>query len=348
MEIRNVEGHQSLHALPPRTNGRIDLRGKLRMIVDTTIHSFSLWHHFVHKPGFDFIAFAELARSMDFQGISLSLNDANYRHLGGREIERMETLRAFMKTHEMSLEIDTSGTTPAHMSEMLNVAHRLGATSLRTYTKHIGTVQQMIQKTVVDLSEVTGEACDLDVIIVLENHEDFTGSELLEIVERVDHPNLKILYDYGNSQMVLEDPFESLKVVLPYVYSVHFKDHVMIRADDAGQLTVAGVPIGEGFLPLTELTRCLLEQGLRRFTFENVWAYSAPIQDGRKALHGVNLGHGAFAYLDPPFDPARLVLRHSAHSPETLVDLEMRALNRGHYAFKQILKSLSATGIWDR
>ncbi len=318
------------------------------MIVETTIHSFSLWHHFAHKPGFDSISFAKLARSMDFQGISLSLNDANYRHLGGREIARMESLRAFLKIHEMSLEIDTSGTTPAHMSEMLNVAHRLDAKTLRTYTRHDGTVEEMMEKTVGDLSVASREACDLDVIIVLENHEDFTGSELFEIVKRVDHPNLKILYDYGNSQMVLEDPLESLKVVLPYVYSVHFKDHVMIRADDAGQLTVAGVPIGEGFLPLTELTRCLLEQGLRRFTFENVWAYSAPIQEGRKALNGVNLGHGAFAYLDPPFDPARLVLRHSAHSPETLVDLEMCALNRGHDAFKQILKSLNATGIWDR
>jgi len=71
------------------------------MIVETTIHSFSLWHHFAHKPGFDSISFAKLARSMDFQGISLSLNDANYRHLGGREIARMESLRAFLKNHEM-------------------------------------------------------------------------------------------------------------------------------------------------------------------------------------------------------------------------------------------------------
>ena len=55
------------------------------MIVETTIHSFSLWHHFAHKPDFDAIAFAELARSMGFQGISLSLNNENYRHLGGRE-----------------------------------------------------------------------------------------------------------------------------------------------------------------------------------------------------------------------------------------------------------------------
>ena len=317
------------------------------MIVETTIHSFSLWHHFAHKPGFDAIAFAELARSMGFQGISLSLNDANYRHLGGREIERMDRLRTYLTTHGMSLEVDTSDTAPAHMYEMLNVAHRMGATSLRTYPRHGGEVREMMRNTADDLAEVVQEADDLDVIIVLENHEDFTGPELAEIVERVSHPNLKILYDYGNSQMVLEDPIAALDAVLPHVHSVHFKDHVMIRAEDAGQLTVAGVPVGDGFLPLTELTRRLLDQGLRRFTFENVWAYSAPIRDGRPALDGVTLGEGAFAYFDPPFDPARVILRQSEFSPQTLVDLESQTLQRGHDGFRQVLKNLGATGNWD-
>ncbi len=317
------------------------------MIVETTIHSFSLWHHFANKPGFDAIAFAELARSMGFQGISLSLNDANYRHLGGRNTDRMDRLRAYLTTHGMSLEVDTSGTAPAHMSEMLNVAHRMGATSLRTYTRHGGPVREMLQKTADDLAEVMQKAADLGVIIVLENHEDFTGPELAEIVERVNRPNLKILYDYGNSQMVLEDPIASLDAVLPHVYSVHFKDHVMIRAEDAGQLTVAGVPVGDGFLPLTDLTSRLLEQGLRRFTYENVWAYSAPIQTGRKPLDGVGLGKGAFAYLDPPFDPAHVILRQSAFSPQMLVDLEHQALHRGHEGFRRVLRKLGASGDWD-
>ena len=184
--------------------------------------------------------------------------------------------------------------------------------------------------------------------IVLENHEDFTWTELSEIVEQVNHPNLKILYDYGNSQMVLEDPIAALNAVLPHVYSVHFKDHVMLPCKDAGRLTVAGVPVGEGFLPLAELTRRLLDQGLRRFTFENVWAYSAQIRDGRTPLPSVILGEGTFSYLNPPFDPARVILNQSEFSPQTLIDYERRALQRGHVAFRSILRKLGATGEWDR
>ena len=55
------------------------------MIVEPTIHSFSLRQHFAHKQGFDAIEFAKLAKSYGFQGLSLSLSDINYRHLGGKD-----------------------------------------------------------------------------------------------------------------------------------------------------------------------------------------------------------------------------------------------------------------------
>lgn len=308
------------------------------MQVETTIHSFGLLHHFANKPGFDCLAYADLAASLGFRGISLSLNNPQYRHLGGREDWRMDRLRDHLQGLGFSLEVDTSGTGPAHMTEMLKVAHRMGGTSLRTYTRHGGTVAEMRTATALDLAAVAPLAADLGIVIVLENHEDFTGPELAQIVEAVDHPALKVLYDYGNSQMVLEDPEVALEAVLPHVHSVHFKDHVMVRAEVAGRLTVAGVPVGEGFLPLDRLTRRLLDQGLRRFTFENVWAYSAGIRPGHEPQPGVTLGQGSFAFLEPPFDPARIVLDLSELPPGRLVDLEHQALIRGVAAFRAVLE----------
>ncbi len=317
------------------------------MRIDLTIHSFSLWHHFRHVPGFDALAFADLARQHGLQGISLSLNDANYRHLGGRDPERMDRLRAWLQGAGMSLEVDTSGTDPAHLREMLAVAARMGAGSLRTYTRHSGSPAQMAEATARDLAAVMPDAAEAGVTIVLENHEDFTGPELAAIVGQVGHRNLRILYDYGNSQMVLEDPEVALAAVLPHVAAVHVKDHVMVHPEHAGTLTVAGVPIGEGFLPIRRLTRILLEQGLRRFTFENVWAYAATIRPGREPMAGVVLGRGAFRWQEPPFDPSRIVLDQTRHREADLVAWEAAALTRGMAWFKAELRALGCTGDWD-
>ena len=180
-------------------------------------------------------------------------------------------------------------------------------------------------------------------ILALENHEDFTGPELASMVRTVDHPNLRILYDYGNSQMVLEDPEAALDATLPFVHSVHAKDHVMVRAEDSphNKLTVAGVPMGEGFLPLRRLTKRLLDNGLRRVCFENVWAYSAFIRPHRTPLPGVVLGEGSFRYAQPPFDPQYLILDQSKFSGDDLVRMEKIALDRGTACVPQ-----SACRIW--
>lgn len=226
------------------------------------------------------------------------------------------------------------------MREMIGVAAALGARSLRTYTRHAGTQSEMAAATIADLTAVMADTEAANVTIVLENHEDFTGPELAAIVRAVDHPRLAILYDYGNSQMVLEDPTEALEAVLPYVASVHVKDHVMVRAEHAGRLTVAGVPMGEGFLPISQLTQRLLAAGLRRICFENVWAYTAPIRAGRTPIGAVRLGEGAFRYLEPPFNPERIILDQSKHATSELVRLERNALDRGVRWFRQELDKL--------
>ncbi len=318
------------------------------MRVEASLHSFSFVHHFADKPGFDAEAFIDLAVRYGFSGINLSLVGPSYRHLGGTSASRMNAVSDYCAHQNMRIDVDTSGTDPVHLHELLHVSHALGASTLRTFTHHRGTKAQMLSATQQDLAELVSTAQELGITLLLENHEDFTGAELAAIVSHVNHPNLKILYDYGNSQMVLESPEHALAAVEQHVEAVHVKDHVLLQDNQLGEIRVVGVPVGEGHLPLKQLTSSLLAAGLRRFAFENSWGYSAAVVDGSTCGNGVVLGEGVFQIESPPYDPGRISPDARVLSGKRRVHYERVAFDRGWHHFKELLESLGCTGPWQQ
>jgi 3-oxoisoapionate decarboxylase len=238
------------------------------------IHSFSLRFR-LRRPDFNVFDFIDLAASEGFTGVNISANGPGFRDLGGTSPDHFAKVRAHLASRGMVDEIDTSDTRPAHLEEMIGVAVACGADTLRVYTKYTGTLGELLEWTVRDLAAIAPIAARHQILIVLENHEDFQGAEIAEILSRVGSPWVAGLYDYGNSQMVGEDPFEALAAMAPHTRRVHLKDHVIVV--DSGRWWVQGVAIGDGLLPIIEQTSRLYDAGVRRFCFENVWGYAAPV-----------------------------------------------------------------------
>jgi sugar phosphate isomerase/epimerase len=249
--------------------------------VETHIHSFSLRHHFRAPDrvagGWDVFRYIERAAAAGFDGVNVSANGPGYRDLGGVTDDHFARVNAARAAHGLFLELDTSGADRATLSRMLAVAAACGAETLRTYTRHPGPAGARIAAAIAELRAIAPEAEDRGVTIVLENHEDLPGPGLAEILAAVDSPRVRALYDYGNSQPVREDPFDALEAMAPFVHCCHLKDHVITR-DPAGALVVQGTVVGEGTLPIAALTDRLHALGLRRFCFESVWGYVAPVQ----------------------------------------------------------------------
>ena len=292
------------------------------------VHSFGLRFHFKHQPDFDVFRFIEVAAEQGFGGVNISANGPNFRDLGGTSIAHFERVSARLTDSGLKAELDTSGTSPAHLIEMLRVAAAVGADQLRTYTNYSGDKDELIEMTVRDLVDVAPAAEDLGMNVLLENHEDFRGGAIAEILERVDHPRIRALFDYGNSQMVGEDPIEALEAMGPFISAVHMKDHVVVEHDNA--LYVQGVVMGSGKLPVTEMTDHLYGIGLRRFCFENVWGYAAPIKvaaDNLPRTEAFSLGH------DHPFlDANRL-------SAEAAVEQEWAAFTEAWHWLRSDLEA---------
>jgi sugar phosphate isomerase/epimerase len=81
-----------------------------------------------------------------------------------------------------------------------------------------------IVNTIRMIKEAVEVAAEHDVTLALENHIDFTGPEMLQILEGVDSERLRVNLDTGNPIRVYEDPVECARVLAPYVISTHTKD----------------------------------------------------------------------------------------------------------------------------
>ncbi len=299
--------------------------------VQLYLHTFSLRFHLRYRPGFDVFAFIERAAAEGFMGVCISANDAHYRHLGSADPARLAAIRRHVGGYGLACDIDTSGTDPAHLRTMLHIAQAVGAQQLRTYTRYSLPPDKLVARTIQDLQAIGPLAADLGITILLENHEVMTGKEIAAALTAVNHPNVAALYDYGNSQMVMEEPVDALEAMAPFSRSAHLKDHVMLQAEDSpnGRLSVLGVPIGEGYLPILPLTQSLLDAGCSRIVFENSWGYYAPVKPERLTEETAELlGRGAFRFAERPISNERYLLYPERFSTAELLRLEDEAHQR--------------------
>jgi sugar phosphate isomerase/epimerase len=110
------------------------------------------------------------------------------------------------------------------------------------------------------LREVLPCAVDLGLSLAIENHQDATSRDLLELAERVDHsPAYGITLDTGNPLAVGEDPVEFTERVAPLVRHVHLKDYTLHAAPDGFRLVRCAA--GDGVIDFAAISRIVGENG---------------------------------------------------------------------------------------
>ena len=321
--------------------------------VRLAVHSFSFDFHRRYRKGFDVFSLIDAAVELGLSGIHISLNDENYRWIGGTAPDLLHAVREAIEAKGLFVEIDTSGTDPEHLIKLLNAARTLGADRLRTYVTLKGDPKEMARATVAGLRAAAPAATDLGIAILLENHEDFTGQEVFRILEEVDHPSVGAVYDFGNSMMVVEDPMAAAKAMAPFVRSVHVKDHIVgveqRRAGDAGPKNafVYGVPIGCGNIPIEPILGYLLENtNLDRVCVQSVYGYRAPFVRNAELLTEAAARYPAFAQTALCSDESICLADAAALArvdPKRLLNHELSAVEMGVGKMREILASLSCS-----
>jgi len=209
------------------------------------------------------------AAELKLDGLAL----ADMQHLKRTDDDAIDALKREADDLGIYLELGTGGCDVEHLTTVLQMSARLGATALRSFTSigrtwtpgsapgsTPGDYEEGFERCAQSLRQVAPVCEKTGVAIALENHQDMTSRELLDLIQAVDHPLIGVCLDTGNSLGVMEDPLEAAKRLAPYTLTTHFKSYAVIPHETDGNLdgyTLLGVPIGENRKLLSEILALL-------------------------------------------------------------------------------------------
>ena len=172
----------------------------------------------------------------------------------------LDALDSRAKELGIGIEVGTRGIKPDHLRAYLDLARRLGSPIVRVVVDtadHKPSEDEII----VLIKEVIPEFERADVCLAIENHDRFTASEFVRIIERIGSPNVGICLDTVNSFGALEGPEVVVNALTPWTVNLHVKDFLIRRADHMMGFTIEGTPAGKGRLDVPWLLEKLRAAG---------------------------------------------------------------------------------------
>jgi 3-oxoisoapionate decarboxylase len=102
--------------------------------------------------------------------------------------------------------------------------------------------------------------------MAVENHIDFTGDEMVQLIEGVGSPNFGINFDTGNFLRLLDDPVKGMQKLAKYTFATHIKD-LKINPDASPDdwYFFSSVPVGDGLIDNVALARMLKDANYQGF-----------------------------------------------------------------------------------
>ena len=84
----------------------------------------------------------------------------------------------------------------------------------------------------------------------LEPHMDYRCAELVQVVEAVGSPRLRLVFDFADSLSVNEDPLEAIHQAAPYTVAAHVRDMRVQALTEIATGAFFHTPVGDGHVPV--------------------------------------------------------------------------------------------------
>ena len=112
---------------------------------------------------------------------------------------------------------------------------------------------EQIDRMVRNLPDIVRQAETYGIVLCFENHMDYRISEIVQVVEAVDSPSLKVNYDFANSYSVAEDQVDAAHLAAPYTFMTHLKDMRVQSITTTGEPQFFHAPVGYGSVEIAEI-----------------------------------------------------------------------------------------------
>jgi len=157
----------------------------------------------------------------------------------------------------------------AHLTAYLQTAAKAGAKTVRATLSHIlcgdrrslpdgwpAYFEALVQR----LREVLPVAEDLGLVLAVENHQDVTSADLIDLYTSSGaSPAFGVTLDTGNPLAVAEDPVEFAARIGPLIRHVHLKDYTLHLAPSGYRL--ARCAAGEGVIDFPAILQIVRDNG---------------------------------------------------------------------------------------
>ncbi len=167
-------------------------------------------------------------------------------------LERAERLLEWMSAGGVRTSAMTNADPPGPPGQpMPNGGLRFGHFSTET------PIDVQLDRMIRNLSELVPAAEKRGITLAFENHMDYRLSEIVQVVEGVASPWLRINYDFANCYSVVEDQVDAAHMAAPYTVMTHLKDMRVQSITTTGEPQFFHAPVGYGSVEVAEIMEIL-------------------------------------------------------------------------------------------
>jgi 3-oxoisoapionate decarboxylase len=163
------------------------------------------------------------------------------------DADQLGALRVQAARAGVTVELGTRGVGPQELTRYLDLARALDAATVRSML-YTATHRPTPDDAVTLLRQAIPAYEQAGVNLALETYEQVPTRVLVDVVRRVDSPNLGICADPANCVAALELPADVVDQVAPHVLNMHVKDFTFTRQAGWVGFNLIGAPLGEGLL----------------------------------------------------------------------------------------------------